>query len=64
MSTDMEALLLSVADAKKLIGIGQTKFYELMDAGELEVVKIGRKTMVTRASLVAFIERNTVKWAA
>jgi hypothetical protein len=50
-------LLMSVADAKRTLCIGHTKLYELIGAGELEVVKQGSKTCVVVASAVAYVER-------
>ena len=59
MATIDPALLLSVrvAEASRMIGIGQTKIYELIQAGDLETVKIGRATLVTMRSLRRLIER-------
>lgn len=57
--TDRPAPLLSVrvGDASRMIGIGRTKLYELIKAGDLEKVKIGRATLVTMRSLRSLIER-------
>ena len=46
-----EAELVSVDDAIMLFGIGKTKFYAMMKADEVEYVKIGRRTLIKRASL-------------
>jgi Helix-turn-helix domain len=50
-------LSVRVADASRMIGIGRTKLYELIKAGDLETVKIGRATLVTMRSLRRLIER-------
>ncbi|MBD3760591.1 helix-turn-helix domain-containing protein [Rhizorhabdus sp.] len=52
------ALTVRVADAARLLGIGKTKIYELIGAQEIEIIKLGRATLVIRASLEAFIERQ------
>ncbi len=52
------ALTVRVADAARLLGIGKTKTYELIGAREIEIIKLGRATLVIRASLEAFIERQ------
>jgi excisionase family DNA binding protein len=44
--------------AAKMIGIGRTKLYELIGNGEVDVVKVGKATLVTTASLNAMIERR------
>lgn len=41
-------------------GLGRTKLFELCATGELVVVKIGRRTLVTAASAEALIARHTV----
>lgn len=59
MATIDPARLLSVrvGEAGRMIGIGRTKIYELIKAGDLETVKIGRTTLVTMRSLRRLIER-------
>jgi excisionase family DNA binding protein len=45
--------LLKATEVARLLGIGRTKVYELMAAGELPVVRIGRFVRVPRRSLEA-----------
>jgi len=53
--------LVSTKRAKEeLGGIGQTKLYELLGRGELDGVKIGRKTLITGASIKRFIHSRSV----
>jgi len=53
--------LVSTKRAKEeLGGIGQTKLYELLGRGELDAVKIGRKTLITGASIERFIHSRSV----
>jgi excisionase family DNA binding protein len=49
----MEPYLASIADAQRALGIGRTTAYRLMDAGTLEKVKIGRRTLIKVASIKA-----------
>lgn len=44
--------------AFEMIGVGVTKGYELLGAGELESFTIGRARRVTTASIDAFLERR------
>lgn len=53
----MDQLLLPVADAGRLLGIGRTKTYELIDSGDLRTVTIGRRRLVPAAELESFVER-------
>lgn len=39
----------------RMIGVGRTKLYELIAAGEIETIKLGKSTRVTTASLHALI---------
>ncbi|HUN01158.1 MAG TPA: helix-turn-helix domain-containing protein [Halothiobacillus sp.] len=43
-------------EAQEALGIGNTKFYQLIQQGALDVRRIGRATVVTGESLRAFIE--------
>lgn len=47
----MEPLLTTVNDAAQALSLGRTTIYVLINAGELETVKIGRRTLVTIASI-------------
>lgn len=44
-------MLMSVRDAATTLGIGRSKLYELIADGQLEVVHLGRRTLVTVASV-------------
>ena len=57
VTIDPAPLSVRVAEASRMIGIGRTKIYELIQAGDLETVKIGRATLVTMRSLRRLIER-------
>lgn len=49
--------LMSIADCGKALTIGRSKFYQLVAAGELEVVKIGSGTRVVVSSVEAYVDR-------
>jgi excisionase family DNA binding protein len=50
-------LLLSVEEAARALGIGRSKTYELISAGDLETVHIGRSTRVPVAALHDLLDR-------
>ena len=59
-----EALLLTVPEAARLLAIGRTSLYRLIQDGDLRVVKIGRATRVALVDLRAFVDearRRTVE---
>ena len=41
-----------------MIGVGRTKLYELIAAGEVETVKLGKATRITTASLHDLVRRQ------
>ena len=53
----IEPLTVRIPVAVQITGIGRSKLYELISAGELDVVKIGASTLITMASLRRLIER-------
>lgn len=46
-----EPLLVSVKEATRVIGLGKTRLYELIDAGTIETVRIGGRRLVKVSSL-------------
>tara|TARA_R110002051_G_scaffold43831_3_gene89413 strand:- start:10063 stop:10248 length:186 start_codon:yes stop_codon:yes gene_type:complete len=45
----------SVSDVIEMIGIGRTKFYQLVADGEIKTRKIGNRTLVLAADLDAWL---------
>ena len=54
----VEPICVKVNDAARMIGVGRTKLYELIAAGEVDVVKLGKSTRITTASLRALIQKR------
>lgn len=59
-----EPLLYAPADAARLLGISRAKFYDLLAAGEIPSVHIGRARRISRAALDEYVERLTETAAA
>lgn len=53
-----EPLSVRIADAVKLTGIPRTTLYELIGAGSIETVKIGRSTFILYPSLKRLFEKS------
>ena len=51
-------LLLTMVDAARVLSVGRTTMYELVSAGEIEVVHIGRSARVPVVALEAFVDRR------
>jgi excisionase family DNA binding protein len=58
ISEGLAPLTVRVKEACRLTGIGRSKMYELMAAGEIETLKVGSITLILTASLEAFIDRR------
>jgi excisionase family DNA binding protein len=54
----MEPICTSINETARALGVGRTKIYELINAGQLETVKIGRRTLVRIASIRAIAEEG------
>ena len=55
--------LLRLPDACRFIGVGRSKFYELVGRGEIEVVKVGTRTLVPKVSLEKFVRSLPIRGA-
>ena len=55
MTISPEPLTYSIKEASRLSSIGKTRIYELINAGELKVTRIGRRTLVRADSLRALL---------
>jgi excisionase family DNA binding protein len=53
----MEKLLLKPAEVSELVGLGQSKTYELIATGEIPSVRIGRSVRVPADRLREWIEQ-------
>lgn len=51
-----EALALSIPDAAAALGVGRSTVYKTIAAGNLKVVRIGRRTLVPVAALRALVD--------
>lgn len=54
----VEPICVKVNDAARMIGVGRTKLYELIAAGEIEAIKLGKSTRITTASLQQLVMRQ------
>jgi excisionase family DNA binding protein len=45
-----------VREACRLTGIGRSKLYELIAAGEIEIIKVGTITLIPTGSLQSFVQ--------
>ena len=55
MTATIEPLLLTISQTTAALSLPRTTIYQLLGRGDIETVKIGRRTMVPRDSLHRFI---------
>lgn len=58
MQLPLEPISVRIPVAVQLTGIGRSKLYELIAAGEVETVKVGTSTLVTVTSLRSLIQNR------
>lgn len=56
----MKRLLLRPEEVQEALGIGRSKFYELIAKGELPSVRIGRLVRVPVAGIEQWVQRQTL----
>ena len=53
----LQPLCVTIDEAAGLLSIGRTRVYQLVAAGEIEMIKIGKSSRVTTESLNSFLAR-------
>lgn len=48
-------LMVSVSDAPKVFGVSRSHIYRIATQGQIELVKMGRKTMVKTETMLSYI---------
>lgn len=54
----MEPLAISIKDAATALGLGRTSIYAMIADGRLEAFKVGRRTLVTMASIRRLVSKQ------
>jgi excisionase family DNA binding protein len=54
----MGCACMSVDDACRYIGLKRTKMYQMIKQGQVRAIKLGRRTLVTTASLDSLVLRG------
>ena len=53
-----QPLTVRIPDACRMTGIGRSKLYELIEEGSIEIIKVGRMTLIPVEALERFIQRH------
>lgn len=48
-------LMVSVSDAPKVFGVSRSHIYRIAEQGRIDLVKMGRRTMVKTETMLAYI---------
>ncbi|MBR5345856.1 MAG: helix-turn-helix domain-containing protein [Clostridia bacterium] len=57
-SPENTKVTLTVAEAAEVVGISKPKMYELVRAGKFRIVKIGKKILISRQSLMDWLKKG------
>lgn len=57
-SRRLQPITVRIPEACRITGIGRSKLYELIGAGEIETLKVGAITLLPLASIEAFLSRQ------
>ena len=53
-----EPITVRIPEACRMTGIGRSKLYELIQSGDIAIIKVGAMTLVPVAGLKAFLARQ------
>lgn len=56
--SDSEPESMTVTEAAKLLRISNPKMYELLQTGKIHSIRVGRKILISRSSLLAFLAKG------
>lgn len=56
---EMEPLLLRAGEVARMLGLGRSKVFAMLAAGELPAVRFGRSVRVPRLALERWVEERT-----
>jgi excisionase family DNA binding protein len=60
----MEKLLYRIPEAVEVLAIGRSRFYELMNSGEIQTIRIGKSVRVTADALRQYVEKQVSEQSA
>lgn len=55
----VEPLAVPIPEAARLLGCGRSKLYQYVKAGDIPLLKLGRKSVVPMAALRSFVINRT-----
>lgn len=58
----LEKILLTVSEAAEMCGYSRSFLYNLIDRGEIPVVRVGRSTRIPKMWLEKWVEKKVADW--
>jgi excisionase family DNA binding protein len=58
---EFEPITVSIVTAAAMLGISRSKFYELLEAGDIEGIRIGSRKLIPVSTLREFVEARQSK---
>ena len=55
--SSLAPITVRIPEATRMLGISRSRVYELITSGDIEVIKLGRSTLVPVAGLHALVQR-------
>ena len=59
-----DAIALTTAQALKALNIGKTTLFKMIERGDIETIRIGRKLLIHKAEIARLIETSTSRKAS
>lgn len=56
LASDVPPLLVSATEPRRLLSVGTTKFYELVETRDLETVLVGHQRYVIYSSILRYVD--------
>ena len=56
MAATIQRMLYPLNEASAMLGVARTTLYKLAGDGQIEMIHVGRKALITEASLVRFVQ--------
>ena len=57
--SSVQKMWLSYPEARTYAGLGKTKLWEMIGAGEIKAARVGKAVRISRESLDEFMQRRT-----
>ncbi len=61
--TDVKPILVGITEAAKMLGLGRSSIYRMINDGTLDPVRLGGRVMIRIADIERLVERATEEQA-